>query len=290
VTAGGRFIQATPSGWQVRLVPVQYGWVLQVGAKLQGDDDYSRLTPPLHGVPNPREIEGWHFRNADNTGPNDGSVNAPQKLREFIFSPLVGHGIDYNGSATTSEEVERVRKFGQGWLSIDKSELSPVAKGQRASIQSMEFTVCLTWPAEAGPPWMDQEDQAIARVKRLDVKDLDPKLGKAEFRYWFIASVAAQGAAVSYELNDCGEQSGGNDGRNMPLCVEVRTTTRSGAGASVSILVGNSSSGVLSGIPVVFAVGLKQGDRYQSVESLGDLARGMPAPATSVGQQPGSPR
>ena len=48
------------------------------------------LTPPWHLVPNPRYVEGWHFRNASNTGPNDGSVNAPQETREFIFSPEVG--------------------------------------------------------------------------------------------------------------------------------------------------------------------------------------------------------
>src|SRR5690606_10832084 len=52
VSAGGRFSQTTPSGWQLRLEPAQFGWMLEVGAKLQGNDDYSRLTPPWHGVPN----------------------------------------------------------------------------------------------------------------------------------------------------------------------------------------------------------------------------------------------
>jgi hypothetical protein len=290
VSAGQRFSQTTPSGWQLRLAPIQFGWQLEVGAKLQGDDDYSRLTPPLHGVPNPRQIEGWHFRNADNTGPNDGSVNAPRQLRQFIFSPLVGNGIDYDGSATSSQDVERVRAYGQGWLFIENSALSPVARGQKASFQSMVFTACLTWPAEAGPPWMDQEDQAIARLKNLDVKELDPKLGNAAFKYWFIVSVAAPRAPITYELNDCGEQSGGNDGdRDIPLCVEVRTTTRSGAEASAMILVGSVSSGVLSGTPVIFSAGLQQGDRYQSVKSLGELTRDMaalaPAP-TPVAAQP----
>ena len=275
VSAGERFNQTTPSGWQVRLAPVQYGWMLEVGAKLHGDDDYSRLTPPWHGVPNPRQIEGWHFRNADNTGPNDGSVNAPQQLRQFVFSPQVGHGIEYNGSATNAEDVERIRAFGQGWLFIDKSELSPKAQGQRASFQSMDFTVCLTWPAEAGPPWMEQEGQAIARVKNLDVQELDPKLGNAAFKYWFITAVAAPGALVSYDLNDCGEQTGGpaNEGRDIPSCVEVRTTTKAGATAWVMVLVGNTRVGVLSGTPVVYGAGLLQGDRMHEVKSLGDLAR-----------------
>ena len=66
------------------------------------------MTPPWHFVPNAREIEGWHFRNGDNTAPNDASVNALQELREFIFSPAVGRGIEYNGSGTTSDDVAKI--------------------------------------------------------------------------------------------------------------------------------------------------------------------------------------
>ena len=34
---------------------------------------------------NHRLLEGWHFRNQANTGPNEGDVNAPQREREFDF-------------------------------------------------------------------------------------------------------------------------------------------------------------------------------------------------------------
>jgi hypothetical protein len=110
-------------------------------------EDLSRLTPPWHFVPNPREIEGWHLRNADNTGPNDGSTNAPGEFREFIFSPRVGRDLDYHGSATKAEDVELVRSCGRGWLHMDSVRLTAVRRGERASLESVTFSVCLTWPA-----------------------------------------------------------------------------------------------------------------------------------------------
>jgi hypothetical protein len=147
VRRGNRFSQTTPSGWILRLVPDPEGWFLEVTTNGREREDLSRLTPPWHFVPNPREIEGWHFRNADNTGPNDGNVNAPQELREFIFSPAVGRGIEYNGSATTAEDVEKVRSFGRGWFFIESYRLTPPRRGKRAAFERITFSACLTWPA-----------------------------------------------------------------------------------------------------------------------------------------------
>src|SRR5262245_55824816 len=113
-TRGTPFVRATATAWILRLVPDPYGWFLAVTVKGREQEDLARLTPPWHFVPNAREIEGWHFRNADNTGPNNGSVNAPQQLREFIFSPEVGRGLEYNGSGTRPEDAEKVRAFGRG--------------------------------------------------------------------------------------------------------------------------------------------------------------------------------
>jgi len=81
VNRAARFSQATPSGWIVRLTPVSEGWFLAVTTEGRETEDLSRLTPPWHFVPNPREIEGWHFRNADNTGPNDGGVSSARAVR-----------------------------------------------------------------------------------------------------------------------------------------------------------------------------------------------------------------
>jgi hypothetical protein len=146
---GQAFSKAIAGGWILRLAPADRGWLLQISAQTREGEDLSRLTPPFHFVPNPRDIEGWHFRNADNTGPNDGSVNAPQELRGFIFSPRVG--LDIQGpaaaSAPTSEEVAAVGSFGRGWFFLESYELTPPRKGERAAFVSLKFSACLTWPA-----------------------------------------------------------------------------------------------------------------------------------------------
>jgi hypothetical protein len=147
VVKSKRFSKSMRGGWILKLVPVEDGWLLEIAIKGREEEDLSRLTPPWHFVPNPREIEGWHFRNRDNTRPNDGSVNAPQELREFIFSPQVGRGIEYDGSGTTSEDVAKVQSFGRGWLHLDGFRLTPPRKGERASFEWLKFSACLTWPA-----------------------------------------------------------------------------------------------------------------------------------------------
>jgi len=134
VRKGERFTRTTSSGWIVTLLPSPKGWVLQVTVTGRESEDLARLTPPWHFVPNPREIEGWHFRNADNTGSNEGNVNAPQELREFIFSPEVGRGIEYNGSGTSPEDVEKVRAFGRDGCSLKRtpSRLQGKVSAQRS--------------------------------------------------------------------------------------------------------------------------------------------------------------
>jgi hypothetical protein len=112
-----------------------------------GDGQSRAAHAPWHFVPNPTELFGWHFRDSSNTRPNDGTTNAPQELREFIFSPEVGRTIEYNGSATTEADVKRVDAFGRGWLHVDAYQLTPPRRGERAAFEWLEFTACLTWPA-----------------------------------------------------------------------------------------------------------------------------------------------
>jgi hypothetical protein len=98
------------------------------------------MTPPLHG-PNPRWIEGWHFRNSNNTGPNDvgsSNVNAPGERRQFVFSPE-------NERDLSPEFIDRARQYGQGELTILEYDLSPVDPGRQAHLRSMRFEVSLRW-------------------------------------------------------------------------------------------------------------------------------------------------
>jgi hypothetical protein len=54
------------------------GWFLGVFAADRTANFAGVVTPPFHG-PNALDLEAWHFRNADNTGPNRGDVNALRK-------------------------------------------------------------------------------------------------------------------------------------------------------------------------------------------------------------------
>lgn len=153
VKAGEPFQHSFGGIFTFALEPSKFGWRIVVYQR-DRKQDLARLTPPFHFVPNPTDIEGWHFRNEDNTGPNDGSVNAPQKDRKFIFSPEVGLSIDGSQQHwnVSPEQVEQVRAFGRGVLHINHLVLSPVNRGGRARILQMDFNCTVSWPAQFHKP------------------------------------------------------------------------------------------------------------------------------------------
>ena len=117
--------------------------LLQVITRAGTDEDLSRLTPPLHG-PNPTGIEGWHFRNESNTGPNTGELNVPGKLRRFISSPEVNL-ICPLGQDPTPEDMKRIEDYGVGRLEVLDFGLADLEPGQLARMVWLKFRVCLTW-------------------------------------------------------------------------------------------------------------------------------------------------
>lgn len=152
--AGERnFFQQLGNGWVFALMRAEAGWSLRLyehGAI--GDAvDLTSMTPPLRGAPNPRDIFGWHFRNAENTGPNTGDVNAPQALRAFVVSPsLAGTG----GFRPPSESVEQMQiepgpDEGIGWLKVLDYGLANSNAGERARMNYLEFDACVSWPRSA---------------------------------------------------------------------------------------------------------------------------------------------
>jgi hypothetical protein len=150
VRAGEAFTYPLGSRLVFGLEPNALGWVITVKERGR-DEDLSRLTPPFHFVPNPRDVEGWHFRNSDNTGPNESgekNVNAPGEVRDFIFSPEVGRSIDGPGAgrAPTPEEIDAVQRFGKGTLTILDYRLDNLVPGTRASFNWMRFEVDAAWP------------------------------------------------------------------------------------------------------------------------------------------------
>ena len=149
ITKGQKFEKEFGNHYTFTLRPHKYGWVIVVSDERK-NEDISRLTPPLHFVPNPRYIEGWHFRNSDNSGPNGigpKNVNAPSEKREFIFSPEVGRtiqGPDATSSVTRKEWLA-VKNFGRGKLTITKLNLNNLVVGEKAGFEDMQFNVQIEW-------------------------------------------------------------------------------------------------------------------------------------------------
>ena len=144
--AGEAFQAPFGDKYFLALAPSEFGWGIEIHERGR-EENLARLTPPWHFVPNPRYLEGWHFRNTANTAPNDGSVNAPQKTREFYFSSEVGRTLDYDGAATPAKVVDAVRSFGRGKLRLIEYKLTPFAPGERAAFEELSFEACLVWRA-----------------------------------------------------------------------------------------------------------------------------------------------
>ena len=137
-----------------RLDPISEGWQIWVGDHANTDSNFSGIaTPPFHGM-NARYIEGWHFRNSDNSRPNEAgekNVNAPQYERGFCF---VLNEDDYQTSyywlneqlLPEEEQEENKKKFElvqrkSGLLTITELELGNLEVGERAWIEHMGFEV-----------------------------------------------------------------------------------------------------------------------------------------------------
>lgn len=151
VASGEVFERPFGPVFRFRLEPLPTGWMIVVRDE-RDDEDISRLTPPFHFVPNPRDIEGWHFRNSSNTGPNgpgEENVNAPGRIRDFIFSPEVGRMIAGPDAQTnlSEEDIERVGRFGRGTLRIIDYSLLGLEPGTHARFDKIRFEVELSWPA-----------------------------------------------------------------------------------------------------------------------------------------------
>jgi hypothetical protein len=133
-------------GWTFVLAHDPWGWNARVLD--ESGTDLTQLTPPWRFAPNPRELHGWHFRNADNTAPNDGSVNAPQRHRLFTISPgVIGTGGFKPSAETASADAEADESDGRGSLTIVDYGLADLEAGAKARMVYLKFVACLSWPA-----------------------------------------------------------------------------------------------------------------------------------------------
>lgn len=139
------FRRAFGSRFEFILEPMPEGWQIVV-KEFGRDENLARLTPPFHSVPNPRDIEGWHFlENAFACVNRSYNADAgPENPRKFIFSPDVGKTIAAPDSrkASADENIDAVKKFGRGEMDIKSFKLTP-GKDGCPKIEWLEFTVRL---------------------------------------------------------------------------------------------------------------------------------------------------
>jgi hypothetical protein len=145
VTAGERFRRPFGGRFEFILDPTPSGWLIVI-TEYGRDENLSRLTPPLHFVPNPREIEGWHLSDTptDCTTRPYAAESGPENPRKFIFSPEVGTRIDAatSGRSITPDDIEVIQRFGRGTFEIGRFKLEPGQDGC-PTISFMEFSVRL---------------------------------------------------------------------------------------------------------------------------------------------------
>ncbi|HEU4341901.1 MAG TPA: hypothetical protein VFU31_10055 [Candidatus Binatia bacterium] len=160
---GRRFEKEIGENLFFRLIPVGLGWTISVGSKRNPEHNFCAVaTPPYRGV-NHIYIEGWQFRNSDNTGPNEvgpKNVNAPQEVREFncvlseadyqkAFDALQKLLWSYTYSKEQVNEAERIHERlskGSGTLTIRDLKLNNLGVGKQADIDVMIFEVDLNFP------------------------------------------------------------------------------------------------------------------------------------------------
>ena len=145
-----------------RLVPEELGWSISVASEAVRENFCSVVTPPYRGM-NALHIEGWHFRNSDNSGPNDSgpkNVNAPQELREFAFVlNEADYRIAFNAlqillwpygyskqQIDAAEGAHAKLRKGSGKLVIRDLKLNALEPGKQAGIDRMRFDVELNFP------------------------------------------------------------------------------------------------------------------------------------------------
>lgn len=130
-----------------QLAPLGEDWEIRIVEEVMPDQDYSFVvTPPFHGI-NSRHLHGWHFRNADNTGPNvagPGNVNAPQAQRDFCFvldaASYTRALARFHGERDGNLTLEDIRT-GSGTLVITELVLGNLEPGETAWIEFMRFAL-----------------------------------------------------------------------------------------------------------------------------------------------------
>jgi len=129
--------------------------------------------------------------------------------------------------------------------------------------------------AGATEPGLDAVDrQSIQVAQQASVHAIDTTLADERFDSWLRRIVGPE-AAISWESNDCGEQTGSpaDSARDIPVCAQALVEWTDSSKAYVWLAVGTMKTGISKEPPVLFWADVESGDSAWECRTLGRLAR-----------------
>jgi len=116
-----------------------------------------------------------------------------------------------------------------------------------------------------------QDAKLIADIKQMSVSELDPTLPRLGFEKWLRVEAGAD-PIFSWEVNDCGEQTGSvaDRGRDIPVCVEVDASMKDGRNITILVAVGTTKKVPAGRSRLYFSQLTTPGETIQ-IRKLGDL-------------------
>jgi hypothetical protein len=117
------------------------------------------------------------------------------------------------------------------------------------------------------------ETAVIARAKRTLVSAIEQGMPAEQFGPWF-RNVVGLKSVVTWEVNDCGEQTGtdADRGRDFPMCVKAAGAIGSDVIVEVNIQYGTFKRGILRGTHDIRFVSIGQeGEPTIPLDKLSEL-------------------
>lgn len=122
-----------------------------------------------------------------------------------------------------------------------------------------------------------RDEAAIQYAKRVLVSSLDRGLPSVTLEYFL--KYESSGAAIHWEVNDCGEQTGDpatDRDRDLPLCVEADFDVEQRS-VTVAVAIGTFQKWP-SGAPSLFYATITIGGKVHSIRQLGGLPKELHRP------------
>lgn len=132
-------------------------------------------------------------------------------------------------------------------------------------------TVCAFCVLAPATMAQSQDSRVVNYARRIKANTLDSSLPRTTIEAWF-RSVVGPKAKISWEANDCGEQTGGPEPAkiDIPMCAQVEAKLEDDREVGIFIGVGTFRRGIW-GKPKVFYVYINDGRPVRPISTLAEL-------------------